>query len=172
MKAIQDYYEGEAAQCFGCGRLNEKGYHLRSVWNGDLTEARFTPQPHHMAIPGWVNGGLLASLIDCHGTGTAAGAAYRAEGREMDTSPPHRFVTASLHVDYLRPTPLGPEILLTGRVRSLSGRKVVVEITVVVKGEITVRGEVVAVEMPPSMQAVRPPAPAQVAHPGSPPSTT
>ncbi|MGD0718288.1 MAG: PaaI family thioesterase [Thermoplasmata archaeon] len=153
MKAFQDYYPDELAHCFGCGRLNEGGHHLRSFWVGDTSEARFTPQPFHIAIPGWVNGGLLASLVDCHGTGTAAAAAYRSEGREMDTLPVHRFVTASLRVDYLRPTPLGPELLLRGRVRPVTGRKVVVEITVSVGSEVTARGEVVAVEMPDAMRA-------------------
>ena len=157
MKAIQDYYPDELAQCFGCGRLNAHGHHLRSFWEGDQTEARFTPLAFHTAIPGFVNGGLLASLVDCHATGTAAGAAYRAEGRAMDSMPPHRFVTASLKVDYLRPTPLGPELLLRGRVLSISGRKVVVEVTVSVGPEVTVRGEVVTVEMPESMRP--PPAP-------------
>ena len=99
-----------------------------------------------------MNGGLIASLIDCHGTGMAAAAAYRAEGREMDTLPPHRFVTASLRVDYLRPTPLGPELLLRGKVRSVTGRKVVVEITLSAGAEVTARGEVVAVEMPDAMR--------------------
>jgi len=153
MKAFQDYYPDELAQCFGCGRLNEHGHHLRSVWAGEVSEARFTPEPFHIAIPGWVNGGVLASLIDCHGTGTAAAAAYRAEGREMDTLPAHRFVTASLRVEYLRPTPLGPELVLSGSVRSVTGRKVWVDITVSVQGEVTVRGEVLAVEMPETMRA-------------------
>ncbi len=152
MKAIQDYYPAEVAHCLGCGRLNEHGYHLRSFWNGESSEARFTPQSFHTAIPGFVNGGLLASLVDCHATGTAAAAAYRAEGREMDTPPAHRFVTASLRVDYLRPTPLGPELFLRGHARSVSGRKVTVEVTVSVGGEITVRGEVITVEMPDSMR--------------------
>ena len=156
MKAFQDYYPDELAYCFGCGRLNEHGHHLRSFWVGDGSEARFTPKEYHIAIPGWVNGGLLASLVDCHGTGTAAAAAYRAEGREMDTLPAHRFVTASLKVEYLRPTPLGPELLLRGRVRSVSGRKVVVDIDLLVGNEITVRGEVVAVEMPDTMRAGAP----------------
>lgn len=152
MKAIQDYYPDELAHCLGCGRLNEHGHHLRTFWDGETSETRFTPQPFHTALPGFVNGGLLASLIDCHATGTAAAAAYHAEGREMDTLPAHRFVTASLRVDYLRPTPLGPELLLRGHVRSISGRKVVVEVTVSVGGETTVRGEVIAVEMPDSMR--------------------
>lgn len=162
MKAFQDYYPDDLAYCFGCGRLNERGHHLRSFWNGEVSEARFVPSEYHIAIPGWVNGGMIASLIDCHGTGTAAAAAYRTEGREMDTLPAHRFVTASLKVDYLRPTPLGPELVLRGHVRSVSGRKVVVEITVSAGDEVTARGEVVAVEMPESMRgkgaSAKPPA--------------
>jgi len=152
MEAFQDYYPDELAHCTGCGRLNEHGLHLRSFWRGDGSEARFTPAPYHTAVPGFVNGGVIASLIDCHGTGTAAAAAYRAENRAMDTLPPHRFVTAALRVDYLRPTPLGPELVLHGVVRSISGRKVIVDVTVSVGGEITVRGEVVAVEIPQSMR--------------------
>ena len=152
MKAIQDDYPDELARCFGCGRLNDHGNHLRTFWVGDRTEARFTPQPYHTALPGFVNGGVLASLIDCHATGTAAGAAYRAEGREPDTKPPHRFVTASLKVDYLKPTPLGPELLLLGWVRSISGRKVVVEVTISAGADVTVHGDVVTVEMPESMR--------------------
>ena len=155
MNAFQDLYPDDLAHCFGCGRLNEHGHHLRSFWDGSETVARFTPKPYHIAIPGFVNGGVLASLVDCHATGTAAAAAYRLEGREVGSPPPHRFVTASLKVDFLRPTPLGPELFLRGRVRSTSGRKVVVEATVSVAGEVTVRGEVVCVEMPESM---RPPA--------------
>ncbi|MGP8075192.1 MAG: PaaI family thioesterase [Thermoplasmata archaeon] len=156
MKAFQDYYPDELAHCFGCGRLNERGHHLRSFWAGEQSEARFTPEPFHIAIPGWVNGGLLASLIDCHGTGTAAAAAYRAEGRPMDTLPVHRFVTGSLRLDYLRPTPLGPELVLRGHVRSVQGRKVIVEITVSVGSEVTVRGEVAAVEIPDTMRGKAP----------------
>lgn len=152
MKAIQDYYPDELAHCYGCGRLNTRGHQLKSFGEGEETVARFTPKPYHTAIPGYVYGGMLASLIDCHGTGTAAAAAYRAEGRAMDTTPPHRFVTASLRVDYLKPTPLGPELIVHGRVKSLSGRKVVVEAWISVNGDTTVRGEVVAVEMPGSMR--------------------
>jgi acyl-coenzyme A thioesterase PaaI-like protein len=162
MKAIQDYYPDDLAHCFGCGRLNEHGYQLKSFWEGEETVARFTPRAFHTALPGFVNGGVLASLIDCHATGTAAAAAYRAEGREMDTAPAHRFVTGSLRVDYLRPTPIGPELTIRGRATSISGRKVVVQASIVVLGETTVRGEVVCVELPESM---RPPP-----GPGAPPA--
>jgi acyl-coenzyme A thioesterase PaaI-like protein len=157
-RAFQEYYPDDLAHCFGCGRLNPEGHQLRSYWEGEETIARFTPKPFHMAVPGFVNGGLLASLIDCHATGTSAAVAYRGEGREMDTMPAHRFVTASLRVDYLRPTPLGPELIVRGRPRTVSGRKVVVEAWILAQGETTVRGEVVCVELPASMRPGAPPA--------------
>jgi acyl-CoA thioesterase FadM len=94
---------------------------------------------------------LIASLIDCHSTGTASAAAYRAEGREMDTDPPLRFVTASLHVNYLRPTPLGVPLEIRGRVMEIKGRKVIVESTLSAEGKICAQGEVVAVQMPDDM---------------------
>ncbi len=147
-KAFQDYYPDELSYCYGCGRLNDHGHHLQTYWDGDETVSHFTPEPFHTAIPGYVYGGLIASVIDCHGTGTAAAAAYKAEGRAMDTMPPFRFVTASLHVDYLRPTPLGPPLELRGVIKEVKGRKVIVSITLSVKGQVTAKGEVVAVQMP------------------------
>lgn len=153
MKAIQDLYPDELAHCFGCGRLNEQGHRLRSFPDGEGAVARFTPRPYHTAVPGYVNGGVLASLIDCHATGIAALAAYRAEGREPGSDPAHRFVTASLRVDYLKPTPLGPELTVRGQARSVAGRKVVVDATIEAGEIVTVRGEVVCVELPGSMRS-------------------
>jgi acyl-coenzyme A thioesterase PaaI-like protein len=150
-KAFQDYYPDELSYCYGCGRLNEHGLQIKTCWDGDETVTRFQPRPYHIAIPGYVYGGLIASLIDCHATGTAAAAAYRAEGRAMDSEPPLRFVTASLHVDYLRPTPLGVPLEVRGRVKEIKGRKVVVEATLSAEGQVCARGEVVAVQMPEHM---------------------
>ena len=150
MSAFQDFYPDNVAHCYGCGRLNAQGHQIRTIWDGDETVTRYTPRPEHTAIPGFVYGGLLASLIDCHCTGTDAAAMYRAENREMDSEPAFRFVTGSLHVDYLKPTPLGPELEIRGKVKEIRGRKVIVEATVYADGVATARGEVVAVQMPDS----------------------
>ena len=147
-KAFQDYYPDESSYCYGCGRLNENGLQIKSYWDGDESVATFTPRPYHIAIPGFVYGGLIASLLDCHGTGTAAAAMYRAAGRAMDTLPAFRFVTASLHVDYLKPTPLGVPWDVRGLVKEIKGRKVVVSATLSANGQVCARGEVVAVQMP------------------------
>jgi acyl-coenzyme A thioesterase PaaI-like protein len=148
VKAIQDYYPDELSHCYGCGRLNHQGLQIKSHWDGEEAVATFQPRLYHMSAPGYVNGGLLASLIDCHCTGTAAAAAYRAQQRAMDTDPPIRFLTASLHVDYVRPTPLGVPLEIRGTVKDFKGRKVVVSATVSADGKECVRGEVVAVQVP------------------------
>jgi len=149
--AIQDSYPEDFSRCYGCGRLNPAGLRVRSVREGEEMVCRFTPGPDHLSVPGFVYGGLLASLVDCHAMGTAADAALRAEGVEPGAGPAPRYVTASLRVDFLRPTPHGPEIEVRARAREVKGRKVVVDARVLVRGEECVRGEVVAVRMPETM---------------------
>ena len=148
---IQHHYPESAAHCYGCGRLNDTGLHLHSRWEGDEVVARFTPRPEHISVPGFVYGGLIASLIDCHGMATAAAYAERLVGREIGTGDVARYVTAALHVDYLRPTPLGPELVLRARVVEAGRRKMIVKMTFAADGVETARGEVVAVPMPESM---------------------
>lgn len=149
--AIQDFYPDDFAHCYGCGRLNPAGLKLKSRWDGDETVARFLPRPEHVAVPGFVYGGLIASLMDCHAMGTASAAAERAAGREIGAGPAPRFVTAALRVDFLAPTPLGPELEIRGRVKEIGERKTVVEASVSAAGRVTARGEVVAVRMPATM---------------------
>jgi len=151
VKAVQDFYPDDFAHCYGCGRLNTLGLHVRSWWEGDETVARFTPRPEHMAMPGFVYGGLIASLIDCHAMGTAAAAALRTGGSAIGDAPSPRFVTASLKVDYLKPTPLGPELEIRARVVERSERKAIIMATVSAAGTVTARGEIVAVRRPEGM---------------------
>lgn len=150
--SFQDYYPDYFAHCYGCGKLNEHGHQIKSYWDGDESVCHFVPKPYHVAIPGYVYGGLLASLIDCHGTGTAAAALYKA-AKEADPNaePNTRTLTASLHVDYHKPTPLGVELEVRARVRDLKGRKVVIEEWILANGVITVKGEVIAVQVPESL---------------------
>jgi acyl-coenzyme A thioesterase PaaI-like protein len=150
-KAFQDQYKDEYSVCYGCGRLNPHGHQVKSYWEGEESVCRFMPQPYHTAIAGYVYGGLIASVVDCHGTGTAAAAAFRAAGRPMGTEPDFRFVTASLHVDYLKPTPIDAPMELRARVEEIKGRKVAVSVTVTSKGQVRARGRVVAVQLPDSL---------------------
>jgi uncharacterized protein (TIGR00369 family) len=150
--AIQDLYPDDYARCYGCGRLNADGLHVRTFWDGAGT-ARFTPRPQHIAVPGVVYGGLLASLMDCHGIGTAAAAAMEADGQVPGRDPSPRFVTASLKVDFLKPTPTDQELVLTARPREVGTRKVHVDVEVEAAGQVTVRGEVLAVRIPDTFRA-------------------
>jgi acyl-coenzyme A thioesterase PaaI-like protein len=148
---IQDSYPDELSHCYGCGRLNENGLRLESRLEGDEAVAVFTPQPYHVAIPGFVYGGLIASIIDCHSMAAAAAAAYREAGREIGTEPAVRFVTASLEVKYLKPTPLGVPLEVRARVIEIKGRKTTISATVSAGGEVCARGDVVAVQIPENM---------------------
>lgn len=147
-KGIQDYYPDHFAQCYGCGRLNEHGYQLKTSWDGDETLSVFSPKEYHTAIPGSVYGGLLASLIDCHGTGSAALALAKNKGLILEKHNAPRCVTGSLKVSYLKPTPIDSNLEIRGVIKELKGRKVVVEIRLLSKNEICVTGEVIAIQVP------------------------
>lgn len=147
-QSFQDHYPDSISHCYGCGTKNPHGLHIQSFWDGDEALAIFHPEEYHLSFPGYVYGGLIAALIDCHCTGTAAAAAYREKGREPGSLPAFRYVTASLHVDYLKPTPLGPPIEIRARVAEIKGRKTIIEATVSVQDVITAKGKMVAVQMP------------------------
>ena len=145
--AFQDFYPETFSHCYGCGRSNPDGLHLKSYWNGEGTIARFAPAAKFSGgVPDHVYGGMIASLIDCHGTASAAAFAYRAEGREMgDGGAAIRYVTGSLKVDYLRPTPLGVELVIEGTCVAIDGRKTTVGLTLSAGGVLCARGEMLAV---------------------------
>jgi len=145
--AFQDCYPERFSHCYGCGRSNPHGHQLKSYWDGDETVARFTVRPEFSGgVPDHAFGGMVASLLDCHGTASAAAFAYRAAGREMDDGGEFmRYVTASLQVEFLRPTPIGVELVITGRLLGIEGRKVRVSLSLSARGETCARGEMLAV---------------------------
>ncbi|MBK7106403.1 MAG: PaaI family thioesterase [Ignavibacteriae bacterium] len=146
MKAFQDYYSEDFSYCFGCGTKNEFGHHLKTFWDGEETVSRFSPKPEHTSLPGFVYGGLIASLIDCHSTGSGSAALYKNQNEERDNYP--RCVTASLKVDYLKPTPIDCILELRGKIKEIKGRKVIVETILFANNEICAKGEVIVVQVP------------------------
>ncbi len=147
--AIQDQYPDDFAWCYGCGRLNKDGHHFRTGWQGDKTVTFYQPKNVHKAIPGFVYGGLIASLIDCHGTGSASLALHRKNGHEpIDGVEPPRFVTASLKVDFVKPTPQDVQLKAIGTVSEIHPKKWKVDVEVFANDTVCARGEVVAVVMP------------------------
>lgn len=101
--------------CFGCGHANDKGLKLRSYDDGDAVTARFVPWPEHDNGLGYLNGGIIATVLDCH---SAAAVIVEAERRRWatfdDATLP--YVTAGIEVRYLRPTPLGEPLQLWAQV--------------------------------------------------------
>ncbi len=151
-KPIQDYYDNDVSQCYGCGYSNTHGHQIKTHWDGKKSVTRFLPKTYHTAIPGYVYGGLIASLIDCHGTGTAAAAMAEKRGMDLTTTNAPRFVTASLQVSYLKPTPTDTELTLTGKVREITERKVIVDIQLSANTTVCAEGTVISVEMRPQQK--------------------
>lgn len=150
-QAVQDFYGDDIAWCYGCGRLNEMGHHFRTGWftSGEKTITYYQPKKEHTAIPGFVYGGLLASFIDCHSTGSASLALHKKNGHQLgDGTEPPRFVTGSLHVDFLKPTPQGTLLKALGEVEEIHPKKWKITTNVYAGEELCVQGEVIAVVMP------------------------
>lgn len=146
--AFQDYYADDYAHCYGCGRLNEKGHKLKSYWDGDEGVCRIMPEAYYTGgMKDILYGGLIASLIDCHAAGTAAAAKGRELMLEMKPGVLPRFVTASLKVDYLAPTPVGVEVELRATVDEIKGRKVTISVNLSAEGKICAKGLAIMIQI-------------------------
>lgn len=144
--AFQD--QGSVHHCHGCGAANEKGLRLKSFWDGDQAVAHWQAQPHHCGgTQENLNGGIIASLIDCHSLNLAIAYAYRTEGRAIGSAPRIGYVTANLNVSYAKPTPLRETIELSARIRELDGRKAWVDCTLSAAGEVRATGTVLGVRV-------------------------
>jgi len=152
-RAIQDEL-GIDNWCYGCGPENSEGLQIKSYWDGDETVCTFEPKPAFMAGPRHVlNGGIIATLIDCHSVCTAVAAVYKSEGRALGSDPLVWCVTGSMHIDYLRPTPIAAPVVLRARVGSMEGKRTTIECTVYSGDTERARGRVVAVRVPPSWRS-------------------
>lgn len=151
-KFVQDGLFGNS--CFGCGAWNDRGLRIKSRWNGDISICEFSPEPHHAAMPhDIVNGGIVAAVIDCHSVCTAIADAYRRAGRYAGDGkrPLLWYATASLKIEYRKPTSLAGPFRVEARVMSVRGRGTSVKARLVdCRGEGTCTGEVLAVETPDS----------------------
>lgn len=142
--AFQD--QGSVPHCYGCGADNEKGLRIKSAWDGDEAVCRWRPESHHCGgSREIVNGGVIATLIDCHSLNLAVAQAYKDAGRPVGSAPRIAYVTASLSVSYLRPTPIDATLELRARIEKIEGRKVWVRCTLSAAGELCARGEVLGI---------------------------
>ncbi|MCK6549640.1 PaaI family thioesterase [Myxococcota bacterium] len=141
--SVQERYAPENA-CFGCGPSNAKGLRIRSFLVGDELVCDWTPEKHHEAFPGVVNGGIIGALLDCHSNWAATMFLMQKSG--SDTPP--CTVTADYAVRLTRPTPSDGPLTLKAKVVESEGDKAIVEATLSAKGKVcaTCRGTFVAVK--------------------------
>jgi acyl-coenzyme A thioesterase PaaI-like protein len=142
VKSVQERY-APGNQCFGCGPANDKGLRIRSFEEGDELVAEFRPEPHHLAFPGVLNGGIVGALLDCHSNWTAALHLMKKAG----LGAPPCTVTADYAIKLKRPTPMDAVVKLRARIVSSTDDRAVVEATMEAGGKTTAtcRGEFVAV---------------------------
>ena len=146
-RSIQEHIPDN--HCFGCGTLNPDGLHIHSRWEGDATVCVWTPEPHHMAGPTHIlNGGIIATVIDCHTVCTAIAEAYRREGREVGEGEQIWYATGRLEVRYRKPTPIAAPVTLQAHIVELGERKTVLSCTLSSEEETRVEADVVAVRVP------------------------
>jgi len=137
---------GVKNHCHGCGLGNPLGLHIRSEWRGEEAVCHFRPLPHHSAAsPEVVNGGILASVIDCHCNCTAMANAYRLQGREIGSAPEIWCVTASLTLNYRKPTPIHETLEVVARVIRVEGRKTWLSCSLSASTGVCVEAEMLAI---------------------------
>lgn len=143
MKSLQETYAPNN-RCFGCGPANEKGLRIRSFEEGQALVCDWTPEPHHVAFEGIVNGGIIGALLDCHSNWTAATHIMKTRGAsELPAT-----VTSDFHVTLKRPTPIEATLHLRAHVVESGEDRAVVEATIEANGKITAtcRGTFIAVK--------------------------
>jgi acyl-coenzyme A thioesterase PaaI-like protein len=127
-RALQDRLQ---VDCFGCGTLNANGLHIKSRWEGDELVCLWQPAPEHIGFPGYVYGGTIASVVDCHAVWASLSAYCREAGHDLSSGPPpFGVVTGSLRVNYLRPALVAHALELRARIVEHGERKSVVACSV------------------------------------------
>ena len=146
-KAFQDEMVGN--YCWGCGSDNPNGLHLKSYWDGDVAVARWSPSHEFAAGPRhFLNGGIIATLLDCHSVCTAVASAYQGEHRAVGSEPELWYATASMSVEYLRPTPIESTLELRAQVVEIVDRVISVDCLLAAAGKDRATATVRAVRVP------------------------
>lgn len=132
--SLQERYAPKSI-CFGCGPSNPAGLRIKSYEEGDFLIADWTPESHHQAFPGMLNGGITGALLDCHSNWAAAMHLMRKNGWDR----PHATVTAKYTVEMLAPIPATSALRLRAKVADASERRATVEAELLSGGEVKAR---------------------------------
>jgi len=147
--AFQDESYCKGNLCWVCGNENQHGLYIKSYWEGEESVCTWKAENFHTA--GWphvLNGGIISGIIDCHCVQTAMAASYKVRNGEEKDPSHYWFATASLKVDFLKPTPVDKPIQLRARVKEMQAKKALVNCSLYSEGVECAWGEVVAVRVP------------------------
>ncbi|MFT6866974.1 MAG: acyl-coenzyme A thioesterase PaaI-like protein [Cyclobacteriaceae bacterium] len=144
----KDYFQDHMPEnvCFGCGK-NHEGLNIKSYWEGNISICRWNSKEKYHGWENLLNGGILATLVDCHCMGTAMAHAYKLENRDLDSEPIYRYATGTLSVKYLKPTPNDQTIELRARIIEVKNRKTVLKCEVFSNSELTAEADVIAIRV-------------------------
>lgn len=144
-----DYFQDHMPEnvCFGCGIHNPDGLQIKSYWDDHISICVWQPEEKYHGWSDLLNGGIIATLIDCHCMGTAMADAYRREDRSLDSAPIYRYATGSLNVKYLKPTSTHHEVQLHAEVIEVKERKTTLSCKFYSQGQKTAEAEVVAIRV-------------------------
>lgn len=131
--SLQDRYAPNGV-CFGCGPANPHGLHIKSRVEGDLVVADWKPEAFHLAFEGYVNGGIIGVLLDCHSNWAATYYLMKNQGLQK----PLGTVTANYCVSLKRPTPMNQLLHLESRLSEIKSDRATIDTTLSVEGKVTV----------------------------------
>jgi len=148
-KITKEYFQDFMPEnvCFGCGIHNEDGLQIKSFWEDDTAICIYEPEEKYHGWAKLLNGGIMATLIDCHCMCTAMAHAYKLEERPLESMPEYRYATGTLTVKYLKPTSCEHPVTLKAKVIEVKKRKTVLTCEIISQGEKTAEAEVVAIRV-------------------------
>ena len=144
-KYFQDYMPGNV--CFGCGKEHPEGLQIKSYWDGSAAICHWQPEEKYRGWPKLLNGGIIATIIDCHCMGTAMAYAYQQEDRDIDSTPFYRYATSGLKIKYLKPTSTKDLITLSAQIIEHNQRKITMTCSLKSRDIITAQAEVIAIKV-------------------------
>lgn len=144
-----DYFQNHMPGnvCFGCGTDNPEGLQIKSYWDGDESVCNWHSKKHFHGWPSLLNGGVMATLVDCHCMCTAMAHAYKIEDRPLDSEPHYKYATGTLTIKYLKPTSNDHPVELRAVVMEVKGRKTTIHCDIFSQGELTGKAVVIAIRV-------------------------
>ncbi len=146
---MKEYFQDHMPEnvCFGCGIHNPDGLHIKSYWDGEEAVCNWESQEKFHGWANLLNGGIIATIIDCHCMCTAMAHSYKLEGRSLDSEPEYRYATGTLNIKYLKPTPNDKLLQLRATVIEVKGKKTVLECGLYSEGVKTVEAQAIAIRV-------------------------